>query len=636
MSTEATKQIYKDFVIKLGRDGDSLYRAEVQGPTGEAKTDWALPFDEEKLETFLREHAGPYHTSRQGQVLRPVQPTIDFGGQLYDAVISGAVRDAFVGARQVAEREGYDLRLKLRLSDVPELADVPWEFLYDGRGFLSLSTATPLVRYLDLPHRPRPLKAELPLRILVTVSSPQGLPSLDVAEERENVRQALSALLADKSVDVEFMTNFTLRDLQRELLRAKSRGHPYHVWHYIGHGAFDPQAESSMLMFCDDNDLPMPVGGFQLGTLFSSYPATRLILLNACEGARPDRHDPFGGVAAALVECGVPAVLGMQFAITNKVAITFGEGFYTALVNGLPVDAATTEARRSVFFMPNWVEWATPVLYMRSPDGELFHIWGHRTNRSQKVYPPRQPFESQMIRIPAGRFLMGSDPSTDRPTSDNEQPKHPCHLPAFYIARTPVTNDQYAAFVRATDHEAPSHWQGGSPPRGKRDHPVVNVSWRATVDYCRWLAGVTGRPYRLPSEAEWEKAARGPRGDIYPWGNEWDASRCNSKEAGIVDTTPVEQYPQGASSYEALDMAGNVWEWTQSAWGRDWRESQFKYPYDPGDGRENLDAASGMRRVVRGGSFIEASDNTRAACRYGYDPNFCGPNVGFRVATTHI
>jgi len=192
-----------------------------------------------------------------------------------------------------------------------------------------------------------------------------------------------------------------------------------------------------------------------------------------------------------------------------------------------------------------------------------------------------QPIEPEMVLIPDGEFLMGSDPSVDKDARDDEQPQHTLYLPDYYLAKTPVTNAQYAAFVQVT-YRQPGGWKGGKPPSGKEDHPVVNVSWHDAVAYCNWLAEVTGKPYRLPSEAEWEKGARGTDGRIYPWGNRWDAKRCNTGESGKEGTTPVGAYPEGASPYGLLDMAGNVWEWTRSVYK--------SYPYDPDDGREDLQA----------------------------------------------
>ncbi len=139
-----------------------------------------------------------------------------------------------------------------------------------------------------------------------------------------------------------------------------------------------------------------------------------------------------------------------------------------------------------------------------------------------------------MILIPAGEFLMGSDPQKDSDTEDNEQPQHLLYLPDYYLGKTPVTNAQYRAFVQATGYQRPEDWAEGRPPRDKEDHPVVNVSWYDAVTYCRWLSEVTGKSYSLPSEAEWEKGARGTDGRIYPWGNQWDETRCNSSQGDTV------------------------------------------------------------------------------------------------------
>jgi formylglycine-generating enzyme required for sulfatase activity len=248
-----------------------------------------------------------------------------------------------------------------------------------------------------------------------------------------------------------------------------------------------------------------------------------------------------------------------------------------------------------------------------------------KVRRREKAAPARQPFEPEMALIPAGKFLMGSDPSVDRYARDNEQPQlHILSLPDYYLAKTPLTNAQYAAFVQATGHQQPEHWEGGKPPKGKEDHPVVYVSWHDAVAYCNWLSEVTGRPYRLPSEAEWEKGARGTDGRIYPWGNQWDAERCNSFEGDKGDTTPVGAYPEGASPYGLLDMAGNVWEWTRSV--------DKSYPYDPDDGRENLEA-KGLR-VLRGGAFVNDSGYVRCASRYRSSPDGRSRSRGFRVVVS--
>jgi len=256
------------------------------------------------------------------------------------------------------------------------------------------------------------------------------------------------------------------------------------------------------------------------------------------------------------------------------------------------------------------------------------------TSAAPPPEPVPQPFEPEMILIPAGEFLMGSDPSVDSDARDGEQPQHFLYLPDYYLAKTPTTNAQYRAFVQATDHHHPEYWKGGKPPKDKGHHPVVHVSWHDAIAYCRWLAEVTGKPYCLSSEAEWEKGVRGSDGRVYPWGNSWDRKRCNTEEGGQGDTTPVGAYPQGASLYGLLDVAGNVWEWTRSLWGEHSVKPSFHYPYDIADGRENPYAAGRVWRVLRGGSWRNPQSNARCASRRRSRPDFRNFIFGFRAAAS--
>jgi formylglycine-generating enzyme required for sulfatase activity/energy-coupling factor transporter ATP-binding protein EcfA2 len=231
----------------------------------------------------------------------------------------------------------------------------------------------------------------------------------------------------------------------------------------------------------------------------------------------------------------------------------------------------------------------------------------------------------EWVEIPAGEFWMGGEEFSD------ERPVHRVRLDTFYISRVPITNAQYRLFVEAAGHKPPEDWEEGRPPRGTESHPVVNVSWHDAMAYCEWLGRQLQVPgsrlqvwrngqlealnlgpgtwtVRLPSEAEWEKAARGDRDRrAYPWGDTFDANRCNSYELRLGDTTPVGIFSDGASPYGVLDMAGNVWEWTHSVYK--------DYPYDPGDGREDRGAEGA--RVVRGGAFNDLAGYVRCAFRDG-------------------
>ena len=228
------------------------------------------------------------------------------------------------------------------------------------------------------------------------------------------------------------------------------------------------------------------------------------------------------------------------------------------------------------------------------------------------------------VSIPAGPFWMGSERRPRRgAVLPSELPVQQLMLPGFRIAQTPVTNQEYAGFVRTTGHPPPTHWFGGEPPPELAQHPVTYVDWDDANAFCRW-AGV-----RLPSEAEWEKAARGPASSaegalIYPWGNTPpDRTRLNYRRTRQDATTPVDQYPRGASPYSVLDMAGNVWEWTSSLYA--------PYPYQAEDGREDQQARS--QRVLRGGSFASPSARfVRCAMRSLSYPTRRREHIGFRVA----
>jgi formylglycine-generating enzyme required for sulfatase activity len=250
--------------------------------------------------------------------------------------------------------------------------------------------------------------------------------------------------------------------------------------------------------------------------------------------------------------------------------------------------------------------------------------------KSLKIRSPQLPFEEpELILIPAGKFLMGSDPQIDRYAKDNEQPQHLLHVPAYSIAKTPVTNAQYAAFVQATRHRPPQHWAGTTKsPQSIENHPVVYVSWQDAAAYCRWLAHVTKKPYRLPTEAEWEKAARGTDGRIYPWGNERDATRCNAYESDKGATTPVGSYLSGASPYGVLDMAGNIWEWCATK-----QDKLYPYGVSEDEWTDNYLKENAVR-VLRGGAFNFSGSYARCAFRARLDCDSSYDCIGFRVVVS--
>jgi formylglycine-generating enzyme required for sulfatase activity len=232
----------------------------------------------------------------------------------------------------------------------------------------------------------------------------------------------------------------------------------------------------------------------------------------------------------------------------------------------------------------------------------------------------------EFVRIPAGKFLMGSK-DDNKLASDDEKPQHTVEIPYdYWLARYPVTNEQFARFVEGAAYKfsLAKNWTK------KANHPVVDVSWRDAKAYCKWLNDVLHSKIkdlivRLPTEAEWEKAARGEYGNEWPWGNEFDKDKCNSAEGKKGGTTPVGAYsPQGDSPYGVADMAGNVWEWCHSLYQ--------PYPYKMDDGRESEEGAEA--RVLRGGSFDHDRRGVRCASRIGNHPDLRNVDFGFRVVVS--
>jgi formylglycine-generating enzyme required for sulfatase activity len=224
-----------------------------------------------------------------------------------------------------------------------------------------------------------------------------------------------------------------------------------------------------------------------------------------------------------------------------------------------------------------------------------------------------------MVYLPAGTFWMGSD-ENDPKAGPLESPRHAVYAGPFWIDRTEVTNAQFRLCVEAGACGPPQKASSASRLRyyddpQYDDYPVVNVTWRQARAYAAWVGG------RLPSEAEWAYAARGPEGATYPWGEGTPNAGLLNYNFAVDDTTPVGSYPEGASWCGALDMSGNVWEWTSSL--------LQPYPYDAADGREDPGAEG--RRVLRGGAFVGDAARVRGATRAWPAPGYWDWLCGFRV-----
>jgi hypothetical protein len=376
---------YSELRVRFERKGaeEGSYEVLATGPTGETTGQFRLPLSKLELENIA------LRLSRGRNVVRRVDsPELELvrglGGSLFEALFSGKVRDLYRDSFAVARQEGRGLRVTLALTGAPELMHVPWEYLYDDPGFLSISTWTPVVRYLDLPRGRRPLVVTPPLQILAVVSGPSDVIELDTGREQANLEDALAELKARGAVEIHWLKSATLQELQRELRR---RDH--HIFHYIGHGGYDSALEDGILLFEDETGSSRRVSGAQLGTMLADETSLRLAVLNACEGARTSSDDPFAGTAASLVHREIPAVVAMQFEITDRAAVLFAGEFYAALADGYPVDSALAEARKAIFADQNDVEWGTPVLFMRVADGRIFDVAG--ASATEKLVADTEP-----------------------------------------------------------------------------------------------------------------------------------------------------------------------------------------------------------------------------------------------------
>lgn len=363
---------YLDFDLEIEPDAGRDYRLRAFSTEGEARAMMRFPFDELALKNHLLQLQNALLRSggqRRRLLTNEEQAVRAFGQALFETLLSGDVRRCYDRSRAKADQTGKGLRLRLRIQ-APELAALPWEYLYDQdeAEYLCLSPVTPLVRYIELSKPVQPLAITPPLRILGMIASPSTLDALDVTREQERMHAALQSLGAQ--VELTWLKGQTWRDLQQAMW-----GGPWHIFHFIGHGGFDPHTDEGVLALANDQGQAHLLPAAHLGRLLANHPSLRLVVLNACNGATGGQRDVFSSTAATVARRGIPAVLAMQEEITDRAAIELTRTFYAALAHGLPVDAAVSAAREAISVgIANSLEWGTPVLYLRASTGILFHV----------------------------------------------------------------------------------------------------------------------------------------------------------------------------------------------------------------------------------------------------------------------
>lgn len=378
---------YEDFVVSIERAGPGTYRKRVlESPAGQGSDPFEPPFPLEELSILL---------DRLGPDVRSGRVPVETGAALYQALFSGQVGILYSESRGRAEGTGHGLRIKLRfdpgapgMSWVPVL---PWELIFrpDTEEFLGSDLMSPIVRYLEVPRSSALPAFKAPLRILVALASPRDAQTLDLEEERRKLEEALGGRPGE--IDPDFLEHATL-----DGLRTKLRSRPFHVLHFMGHGEWNPQTgEGSLLLETAGGGIDL-VGGSLLADSIKGTSMPVLAVLNACDTARSSMIEgasPFGGVAAALVRKGMPAVIAMQFPVSDDAAIPFASELYRRVAAGDPVDSAVTDGRLAIrAAVRDSMEWATPVLFMRCPDGRLFASEGpEERSRPEPPTPKEAP-----------------------------------------------------------------------------------------------------------------------------------------------------------------------------------------------------------------------------------------------------
>lgn len=367
------------------------------------------------------------------------------GVRLFDATFTGDIRTAYRTSAAVAAERGKGVQIALRL-DAPGLAALPWEALFDSETQSYLCLKEPLVRHVPAPYAPPALTVTPPLKVLGMVSSPAGLPVLDVEAERGRLEGALRQHLDAGRVELHWLDDVSWTGVHDKLLEEE-----WHVLHFIGHGGYDTETDEGVLAFVGRNGRADYVPASRLADLLDeAEPTPRLVVLNSCQSGASGTLDLFSGTAAALAHSGIRAVAAMQYSISDDAAIAFARGFYKALAHGRGIDEAVRSGRIGILGLSRGtLEWITPVLYLRGEDTHLFDI----------------------------------GPMPEGPVAPTRPVRRKAWLVAAAIGVVAIGGAVAAALLMLPDTGAPGTANGGQPAMKEVTVPV-DQAWTDTGVFC--------------------------------------------------------------------------------------------------------------------------------------------------------
>lgn len=365
---------YQDFEIEITTQGDGRHQVNViKTPAGETHQPITFGLSDAELKERLSQLEKDLRyketmTNEQKRVRLAVVKA--FGASLFQALISDNLKSLYDQSRLITKQGQQGLRLKLRIQS-SLLATVPWELLYDPRfaEFICTSRQISIVRYVALPQVVQLLATKPPLNVLGVVAAPKNLPLLDVAKEKQQVEESLKPLVAKGLVTLTWLA----QPNWRALLRAMRQG-TWHVLHYVGHSGFDVVGDDGYLSLEDGHGDEEQLSADKLGILLADHGSLRLVVLNSCQGAHMGQ-DIFSSMATTLIRRGIPAVIGMQYDISDEAALEFALTFYETLAENVPIETALAEARKAISLaVDESAEWGTPVFYTHAPQSVLFDM----------------------------------------------------------------------------------------------------------------------------------------------------------------------------------------------------------------------------------------------------------------------